>query len=228
MTIEQDELVGRAIVLYAMHFFMTQIPLFTNDSAVALIRSLSHPTKLSYTPNLTSRLLNLQIKQVMYNLVYKTTGDVLRDLENAILPANSAANNNNRAAWTTSFCVISILCMCVEMVQTATDFRIVYLMTEEGRVGLSRADSMNDDRERPISHSIEMFHLAFKSYKRNGSRKNERGFNPIRYGLEMYNEHGLDQAAVDLIDEIRQVLAEHGIFALSRQSLNKCSNFYRR
>jgi hypothetical protein len=188
---------------------MTQILLFTGDSADQAIRNLHHPAKFLYTRTLTSKLISLQIKQEMYDLAHDATGYLLRDLEDAMLN-----RGNDTRVWASSFCVISILCMCVETVQVATDFKIVHSMTEEeGVPKLSRDESRHRCQhldEHLISTWEKMFHQVFKSYKRHGIRKHERGFNPIRDGLEFDNAKGLDEAIVRLVIEVRKVATEQG------------------
>jgi hypothetical protein len=202
----QNELVGKAVELYAMHYFMTQILVFTDDSAESAVKSLRRPTKLPYTGTLTSKLISLQIKRVMYALVFEKTGDTLTKLESTLL----AAKGNEGTAWATSFCVIAILCMCVEMVQVAADLKIVHMMREEeGHGKLSRDDSKNHLRERPLAECQARFHHVFKSYKSNGKQKNERCFNPIRYGHSGYKEKGIDKATGGLIDEVSRVCTDY-------------------
>lgn len=185
---------------------MTQVLVSTDDSADVAIKCLSRPTRLPYTRTLTSMLLSLQIKQEMYILIQKATVDLLEELRKTICANESIT----KTAWGSSFCAISILCMCLEMVQSATDLKLVHMMREEGHSRLSRADSENQSRELPILYCIEMFHSAFRSHKRIGSRKNEHGFNPIRDGLSVDNKRGLDEAVAELIDGIRHIITEHG------------------
>jgi hypothetical protein len=42
--------------------------------------------------------------------------------------------------WASSFCVLLILSMCAEMIQVATDLKIVHLMKEKARSKISRAE----------------------------------------------------------------------------------------
>lgn len=197
----------KALVLYAMHYFMTQVLVFTDESADAALNCLTRPTRLPYTRTLTPKLLSLQIKQEMYVLIREATTHLLEDLRKTMC----ASENTSKIAWGSSFCAISILCMCLEMVQSLTDLKIVHMMREEGNSNISRADSENQSRELPIFYSMEMFHLAFRSHKRIGSQKNEHGFNPIRDGLNVDNKSGLDEAVVALIKALRQIVTKHGM-----------------
>lgn len=198
------------MVLYAMHYFMTQILLFTDDSADMAIKCLQQPIKLPYTRTLTSKLISLQIKRVMYSLIHDDTVSLLRELDKTML----GEGKRTKAEWASSFCVISVLSMCVEMVQIATDLKIVHLMKEKkGKPSLSRAESRHLCHEldfRFISNWEEIFHKAFKSYKRIGSRKYEHGFNPIRDGLDIDDREDPDDAIMRLVDQVRGVLTEHG------------------
>jgi hypothetical protein len=192
-------------VLYAMHYFMAQILVFTDDSADAVINSLDRPTRFPYKRILTSKVITLQIKQVMHKLVHGQTSELLEGLQTTM-----STKNPTKGEWASSFCAILILCMCAEMVQSATDLKAVHMMSEEGYTKLSRAKSMEECREIPISYFIELFHSIFRSFQRTGVRKNERGFNPIRDGLTVDNKKGLDEPITQLVDDILDILAEHG------------------
>ena len=171
------------------------------------MRSLHHPIKLPYPYKLTSRLIGLQIKRVMYNLALETTGYILEKLEKCML----AGKLSGGTAWATSFCVISILCMCAEMVQIATDLKIVHIMKEEkGYTEISREDRISHKRGEALFDCQKKFHFVFKTHKRNGNQKNERGFNPLKHGLDIYSERGLNKTTENLIDNVRRAMTERG------------------
>jgi hypothetical protein len=78
------------------------------------------------------------------------------------------------------------------MVQSATDLKTIYMMSEEGHSKLSRPKSMEQCRELPIQYFIKLSHDFFRSFQRIGGQKIQRGFNPIRDGLNPDNKKGLD------------------------------------
>jgi hypothetical protein len=201
---------------------MAQILVFTDGSADAAINCLNRPTRLPYNRTLTSKVITLQIKQVMHKLVRGQTSELLGWLQTTM-----CSNNPRKGDWASSFCAILILCMCAEMVQSATDLKTVHMMSEEGYIKLSRAKSMEECREMPISYFIGLFHSIFRSFQRTGIRKNERGFNPIRDGLTVGNKKDLEEPITQLVDDILHILAEHGSYLLtftSRWSKNHTEN----
>src|SRR5277367_874403 len=115
-----------------MHYFMAQILVFTDDSADAVINSLNRPTRHPYKRTLTSKVITLQIKHVMHKLVRGQTSELLENLQTAM-----STKNSSKREWASSFCTILILCMCAEMVQSATDLKAVHMMIEEGYTKLS-------------------------------------------------------------------------------------------
>src|SRR5271156_5281387 len=102
-------------MLYAMQYFMSRVITFNKVSAEKAVEGLRRPHKLNFARTLTSTLLNLQIKQAMQGLLSATTDDVLLSLDAAM------SGPKTKAAWADIFCVILILCMCIEAVQVAND-----------------------------------------------------------------------------------------------------------
>ncbi len=211
ITFEQDKFVRKSLELYAMHYFMTQVLLFTNDSADKAVRSLRAPTRLHYTRTLTSKLISRQIKHAMDTLLRAKTEEILKELENKLM-------TKAKAAWAPSFCAISILCMCGEMIQVNTDIRVVYQMRKKsdggiGKTQLSRDTSIKICRELedlPISLCMKMFHEIYKSPRRGTGCKSKQGFNPVRDGLDVNAENGIGQATVDLVNEVRRIMDDNG------------------
>jgi hypothetical protein len=102
--------------------------------------------------------------------------------------------------------------MCAEIVQSATDLKTVHMMSEEGHSKLSRAKSMEQCRELPIHYFIKLFHDFFRSFRRTGGQKNQRGFNPIRDGLNPDNKKGLEGPTTELVEEVLRILIKHGSY----------------
>jgi hypothetical protein len=143
----------------------------------------------------------------MHDLLQSTTRDVLEDLETEL-------RARKRASWPTTFCVILILCLCIEAVQVATDVFVVYTKLREGEGStMQRETAMRIARElddRPYSHWTTLFHAIYRSHKTPNKQRAENAFNPIRDGLQIDNEYGLEEKEVRLVEEIRQLISEYG------------------
>jgi len=196
-------------MLYAMFYFMTRSITFTEASAEEIIRSIQHPTQFRYKRDRSARLITRQIKQVMSVLLHQTTADVLDGLEREI-------RSRDKLAWGTSFCIILILCMCVEMVQVAADVRIVRKMvTASPHPAVTRDISIDLCRKLddiPMAQCIGIFHALHRTKKPKIGPRNEHGFNPLRDGLEIDSGAGITQELVDFVEDMRGVVRKHRMF----------------
>ena len=204
-------------MVYTMHYDMSVMLLLTEESASKAIQSLRAPEILPYKRTLSSKLVSTQIKHVLCMLLQKEYSNLLENLRKAIESAD-------KVVWASCFCAILILCMCVEMTQVDTDLHVVYetrTRHERDKTStLTRAASITRCttlEHIPIAHCIGMFHEFMRSYPGNAEhKKNQRGYNPIRDGLQ-----GADPAVIALVNHARHILIEHGKFHLPC-SLGKC------
>lgn len=187
-----------------MHYFMSRIITFTKESAEKAIEGLRKPHTLRFAQTLSSTLLNLQVKQAMHHLLSETAHAVLEDLEKAL-----SKSKGRPSTWADIFCVILILCMCIEAVQVASDSHAMAALRQDPKRDLSRAKICRELDERPFKDLTELFHLAYKSRK--VSRKGRLGFNPIRTGIMADEEEGITPQMVELVHEIMQIMIKHGI-----------------
>jgi hypothetical protein len=196
-------------MLHAMHYSMSRILTFTKESADEAISSIRMPMKLPYAKSMTSKVLNAQIKCVMNTLLYEITREVLEGLEKEL-------RTRTKASWATSFCVILILCICMEAVQVDTDGYIVQnivngkargnrAMTRDAAIDVCR--SLDD---LPFKHCTDLFHGIYRTRKPKTGHRNERGFNPIRDGVDLDEKEGLNSATVQLVDDIRRIMIDYG------------------
>lgn len=184
---------------------MTRSLLFTDDSAKRAMRSLKSPIQLPYSPDVSSRLVTRQVKHVMYTLLHQVTAEVLEGLEKEL-------RTRTRSSWATSFCIILVLSMYAEMVQVVTDVRLVRAIGEGSSV--SRDTSIEICRildDVPIAQCSDIFHAVYRTSKPTHGPRNERGFNPIRDGLEVDAKEGLNQAMTDLVEQIRDIVREYSM-----------------
>ena len=202
ITHAQNEFVLKARGLYAMHWLVTHT-LCLDDESEKIFWARHPASKDSkYHPNLVPRKVTSQIRDEVRKLILKRTECLLKELEKLLkLP-------NRESTWGPCFCVISILCICSEILQIATDTNVIYEMHQKEPVKpISRKDCIEYcqrlDRL-PISETIINFHARQRSHQLKEDKQIQNGFNPPRDGPE-----GLTQSDKDLALDIRRIWEEH-------------------
>jgi hypothetical protein len=186
---------------------MTRELCISKDSADETFRNLRTPTSLPYEPLLVSPFIDDIIKHELYMMLVKTAGDVLKDLDEML-------ESEDKTLWAPCLCAVLIICLIAETTQLEQDLNSIYEiqdMEEESRE--IRDTSINHFLEveyHLVSHCVNKFHSFKKSRQKSLGKRNYNGFNPIRDGLKLDNEHGLGQPAVTLVDEIRRILRDNG------------------
>jgi hypothetical protein len=205
-------------MLYAMQFFMTKTVVLLREESQKILQHLPAPIELNIqTPNL--RMINIQIKHVMYSLIRDKYLEVLEELEKDLRP-------KDLTLWAPNFCCILILCMCAEMVQITSDYRVVSALDDMLRSsdGLdkngnrpSRVDSFNVCRELDelaLASAESNFHVIYKSIRLKEGPKREQGFNPIRDGVGVVRQAKLgremEERVEELVVRIHDVITKQG------------------
>jgi hypothetical protein len=160
------------------------------------------------------RMINIQIKHVMYSVIRNTYFEVLGELEDNLRP-------KDLVSWAPTFCCILILCMCAEMVQVTTDYRIVCALddiakSQDGRDKNGNTASRDDSfdvchklDDLPIASAESSFHVMYKSVRLKDSTKREHGFNPIRDGLSAVRKARLGLDVEEFVGRILDIVAKH-------------------
>jgi hypothetical protein len=191
-------------MLHAMHYFMSRIITFSKSSAEKAVGRLRKPQVLPFAQALTSTLLNLQIKQAMQLLHRETTRSVLAGLEKVI-------SAPKKANWADTFCVVLVLCICLEAVQVASDCHAMAALRDKpDKCGLSRAQICQDIDSEPFKQLVVLFHIAHKTHN-----KSKKGFNPIRNELVVNQVEGITPLMVNLVNEIKEIMRVHGKYPSS-------------
>ena len=138
----------------------------------------------------------------MLSHIRETTREVLDKLERLWL------GRRTKSSWAISISVILILCMCVEEVQLAFDSIAIATLHKIPSSHLSRP-ALCLRSEESYRDLVDIFHLAYKT-RQASAVKGSLGFNPIRNGLLVDEEGGITQRMVDLVNEIKQIMATHG------------------
>jgi hypothetical protein len=191
-------------MLHAMHCFMSRIITFTKDSAEKAVETLRRPQLFPFAQALTSTVLNLQVKQAKQSLHREITREVLQELEKAML------GHKTKAHWAEIFCVLLVLCICIEAVQVASDSYAIAALGKFSDCRLSRTKICQALDDMPFKDLTGLFHMVYKTYKTKGNQKSQIGFNPIHNGLEVYRDEGITQQMVDLVNEIKEIMTTHG------------------
>lgn len=204
---QKTSLLYDAVMLYAMHYFINETLLFTEETAEEALRSLLSPALLPYNRDLSPKLINRQVKYEIYLLLREKTDDVLQGLEKELM-------KSKKAYWGNCFCTIILLCMCAEMVQVAADLKVVHeLRSNQPNPNLTREASVGACTKldiMPIRQSMIMFHAIYRSHKQNSRHKLERAFNPLRDGIQIDAEGGVDKPMLELVSQIRSIVETLG------------------
>jgi hypothetical protein len=196
-----------------MQFFMTKSIVMLRDASEGIQKLFPGPMELNYkNPNM--RLINIQVKHVMYSLIRDTYLAVLEELEKNLRPKEPKL-------WAPTFCCILILCMCAEMVQITSDLRVVNALDDISHStnwldrngnSASRDDSIEVCRnldDRPIATAENNFHTIYKMTKLKDDSKWGQGFNPIRDGLDTVRKARLGKDVEDFVGRILAVVSDH-------------------
>jgi hypothetical protein len=199
----KSRLLEEAAMLHAMQYFMSRIITLNRESAEKAIESLRRPHSLKFAQTLSSTLLNLQVKQAMQRLLSETVQSVLEDLDKALSKCRGRASS-----WADIFCVVLVLCMCIEAVQVASDAHAMAALRKDPSVDMPRARICHELDEKLFKDITGLFHMVYKSGR--AKPKGTVGFNPIRNGIMVNEEEGITPQMVKLVNEIKHIMAKHG------------------
>jgi hypothetical protein len=197
----------RAVMVYAMGYFMSRVITLTEESANRVVTQLRSPPEMSYLPTITAKLINLQMKQPMQELLDEEVGALLTDLDDLFLKST-----RTKASWTESFSAVLILLMCIEAVQTASDGHASTVLSrnKSDAANLSRPAMCQQLDNTLFAHLKDEFHTFYKSHRTRTGQRNEIGFNPLRHGLEIDRDDGTTQEMRELVNQIKQIRTRYG------------------
>ena len=189
---------------------------FTSTSAKNIASRLRNPVSEPYDPHSISRLLNRQLKSDMHTILREITNDVLEELEKNL-------KTKSKASWALSFCVVSILCICMEEIQIAINGFGMHTRFHGAETDIpSSQDSIEVCLKldaKPFNHVIGLFHGVYQTRKLPSANRRDKVYNPIRDGPEINFVEGLDQESADLVTEIRRIAFEHSKELLAYSNL---------
>lgn len=168
---------------------------FLEESARKVHRTVQ-ASGIPLEPFLSSRLLNRQMKYVMYKLQREILREVLDGLEKSV-------RQRTKDSWGPSLCTILLLSLCIENLQTAADTFVVYDIQKAIREGFVSYFSREQSsaaclalENHPFEQYTRLFHDIYRTHKESGGAK-EGGFNPFRL-IESNKETGLDKATDEM------------------------------
>ena len=205
LTLLKVHLVRSAKMLHAIHYFMSRILTFTEESANKVYQNVQ-PFGGPQEPYLSSRLLSRQVKYAMHKLHREITTEVLEGLEKSM-------RTRTRDSWGPSFCAILVLCLCIEGLQTAADTFIVCDWEKCEREGVESQYSRTQSAEAcqalddyPFQQCTRLFHDIYRSHKEGNGGERKEGFNPLRALRYEDATKGLDQATDQMVRSIYSII----------------------
>jgi hypothetical protein len=205
-----------------MQFFMTKTIVLLREESEEDLEYLAPNEFNTQRPNL--RMINIQIKHIMLHLLRDTYVEVLEELEKDLRP-------KDLKLWAPTFCCILILCMCAEMVQITSDYRVICALDDISKSHNGRDKNGNkasrdasidicrrlDDL--PIASAESSFHVIYKTIKLKEGPIREQGFNPIRDGLDVVRKTKLGPDVEEFVGRILDVVTKHSEDAPAKSSI---------
>ncbi|RDL41411.1 uncharacterized protein BP5553_01390 [Venustampulla echinocandica] len=192
-------LVRQVLMLHAIRYYMKSLVTLSEESASVVYSSLpDSPPYYSQTAYPCSRLLNRQIKYAMDKLSREITRKVLQGLERTM---------RSRLSWGPSFCVLLLLCLCMEELEIAAHIFVVSDIEKEGaksaynRRQSSTACQILEDN--PFLQFKRLFHDIYRTH--GGSRRGP-GFNPLRSVAKHGGCSELDPPGDRMVQSIYQMI----------------------
>jgi hypothetical protein len=213
-------------MLYAMHQFMSRITPLTERSAEKVIQQLQRPQSLPFVeashnpPIITARLLNVQIKHAMQRILRDMTGEVLKSFETEMVIIPQKPDT-----WADNFCIVLILCMCIETAQVGSDSRAMTKLRTDRTCTLSRSQLCQHLDHVPFTRLTHLLHTAYKTNRAKANNKGKLGFNPVQFGFPNKAVEGITPQMRTLVSEVKQIMVDHGKSFSSRASRSTADNF---
>jgi hypothetical protein len=187
--------------------FFNQLPILTGPTVLDLLACLSPTTPMLQL--VSSRLLDLQLKYVLYKFMRELISGALQDLERCM-------RSRTKDSWPSSFSAVLSLCLCIEELQiiavkAATNQIVVEQAPLSKEAVLQACQEIEDYTFRLVT---EVFHGIYRTTT-NESGKADRSFNPLKRRLaSMDPVFGSSNPAEDMIHQICQVLGTSSEYPL--------------
>jgi hypothetical protein len=148
-------------------------------------------------------LLNREIKHTFWKIVRKLTHRVFIELEKVI-------RSRQRSSWPIYFAAILILSICVEIVQIIANYHATAAKSSDPHSLAALEDEPRNTCQKledfPFGQLVHIFHALFRTAKGESG-----GLNPFRDGFEGGVEDGFDEAAMEMVQEMRKAALGDGM-----------------
>lgn len=211
--LKQNKFLRDMLKLHRLQYLHTIGITLSPACALQTSRNLHRPTQYAYTYDGRLRLINVQVKKIIYVLLRQHYHDVLVNLEKIFRVVSVAA-------WPLAFCCTIILRNCAEIVQMTADVRTVAAMNSSGSraAEMARAASINACRkieEIPIRRVTDIFHDKHHTKRQDTGRGKNKTFNPLRDGISSEKDRkALGPGGVELVNDFRRIIRKHSMFGL--------------
>jgi hypothetical protein len=192
-----------ALLLHGIHYYMGVLPTFSEHCRQDIQQYISQ-SGVPIGEYLTSRLLNRQIKYIMQSLHQEIYQSVLEGFEKLL------RSSAKRESWSTSFCTLLVLCLCMEELQTAAEVFVMSDVQVDAYSIYTRRTSLgacSAIEESTFLTCLRLFHDVYRSSGQGrliGSR--EGGLNPFRKTGRKMIYSDLDEASKNLIESVQTLL----------------------
>lgn len=159
----------------------------------------------------SSRLLHRQMKSIVYMACKRLVNDFLMELEKLF-------RKRQRALWPICFAAMLLLCLAIEQVQTLADTYVQALKSSEPETLVALEDdprkSCRNLEETVYEQMKLVFHAIFRTTK-----GDKDGLNPFGGEFNGGEEAGFDNAAMRMIEEIKEKVAKNVEILIERDQI---------
>jgi hypothetical protein len=198
LIVKQKNLMRKAVMMNRIQYVMGRRIVFNEDSAFNAVSSLQHQSETPPLPSLSSRVLTRQIKGVMNLLLEDLTTEVLQELD-------SQLRRKKTGPWIICLCTFLVLCMSAEDIQVAVDgFAVFKASSQDGHpnsIVQDGTEACGKLEKEALEHSWLLLNGILKRILKRG--------NPFRCRDGMKHEPGQNEAEVNLLKDLRQLMTEH-------------------
>lgn len=173
---------------------MSQPVKFTAASAASIVKELN--IQCSPSESFSSRMLDRQMKQILYSLNRIVINRLLANLEKLI-------RGRKASSWTVCFCTILMLSFSMEQVQIQTWFHVRSLksiLPWQKQIPIAACLVLD---KLPFSQFSHLFHSIYRT-----TQADKGGLNPLYGTFKSHHEDLFDATAMNLIRTIRAVLVD--------------------
>jgi hypothetical protein len=190
----QDVLLRKAIKIAELYILMGKRFIFSTQTPLDAVEG------IKALPYETSRLLNRQIKSALYHHLKKLVPEALCFLDGRL------RQQPKKGPWAVSLLTHLLLCTCVELIQIAVDAFVFSTISSTGSdhiyVRRSGRETCRSLEQMMLNHTWLLLEGVL-----NGITKKR---NPFKVGAQMNEELGLNEAETNLVNDIRQIVIDHG------------------